>query len=459
MKASKAQTHSKARRSLRIAYDAGQRLTSYAGLVLFGPLLGGLDRRLKESGFGSGSHRIFGLPKLLLVLVVHVLLGFRRLRGVEFYGGDPLVARAVGLKKLPSVSTLSRGLKAVGAVDVDKARRVLCDLATEQLARRQLRRVTVDFDGTTQLTSGVIEGTAVGFNKTRAGSRGYYPLFATVAQTSQFLDFLHRPGNAHDSNGATWFMSVCFGHVRRRLPGVRLDTRVDSAFFDQSRLEMLDAMGVEFTCSVPFERMPRLKKLVETQRRWRRIDDDWSFAEVDFRPTTWKRATKFRFILVRRATYKKRKGIVPEPLQLDLFTPVSPDYRYKVIVTNKREFAGEIIEFHNGRGGQERLFGEAKQHAALDVIATRRRLGNELFTVASMLGHNLARTLQIESAPAPASTTAARPLWRFVELGTLQLCHLHVAGRLTRPAGAATLTIGAAGARRRDFDRYRQASA
>ena len=46
------------------------------------------------------------------------------------------------------------------------------------------------------------EGTAMGFNRKRKGARSYYPLFCTVAQTSQFLDLHHRPGNVHDSNGA-----------------------------------------------------------------------------------------------------------------------------------------------------------------------------------------------------------------------------------------------------------------
>ena len=36
----------------------------------------------------------------------------------------------------------------------------------------------------------------------KKGARSYYHLLCTVAQTGQFLDVLHRPGNVHDSKGA-----------------------------------------------------------------------------------------------------------------------------------------------------------------------------------------------------------------------------------------------------------------
>ncbi|MCA9200495.1 MAG: IS1380 family transposase, partial [Planctomycetales bacterium] len=72
----------------------------------------------------------------------------------------------------------------------------------DRLAELALPRITLDFDGSVLSTKRRAEGTAVGFNKKKKGARSYYPLFCTVAQTSQVLDFLHRSGNVHDSNGA-----------------------------------------------------------------------------------------------------------------------------------------------------------------------------------------------------------------------------------------------------------------
>ena len=44
------------------------------------------------------------------LLIVHLLLGFRRLREVDYYRDDPLVLRLMGLRRLPDVSTISRAL-------------------------------------------------------------------------------------------------------------------------------------------------------------------------------------------------------------------------------------------------------------------------------------------------------------------------------------------------------------
>jgi hypothetical protein len=72
----------------------------------------------------------------------------------------------------------------------------------------------------------------VGFNKNKKGARSYYDLVCTVAQTGQFFDLLHRPGNVHDSNGAADFMRASFTEARAVLKNTLFESRVDSAFFD-----------------------------------------------------------------------------------------------------------------------------------------------------------------------------------------------------------------------------------
>jgi hypothetical protein len=99
-----------------------------------------------------------------------------------------------------------------------------------------MARLTLDFDGSVQSTKGHAEGTAVGYNKSKKGARSYYPLFCTVAQTGQFFDLLHRPGNVHDSNGAAEFMLKCFDEARAALKSCIFESRIDSAFFNQNVL-------------------------------------------------------------------------------------------------------------------------------------------------------------------------------------------------------------------------------
>ena len=86
----------------------------------------------------------------------------------------------------------------------------------------------------------------------KKGARSYYPLFFTIAQTGQVLDFLHRPGNVHDSRDARAFVLACIQAVRRALSHTHIEIRMDSAFFSDKIIAALDKTGVEFTVSVPF---------------------------------------------------------------------------------------------------------------------------------------------------------------------------------------------------------------
>ena len=81
----------------------------------------------------------------------------------------------------------------------------------------ELRRLTLDFDGSVIGAGRSAEGTAVGFNKKKKGQRSYYPLFCTVAQTGQVFDVLHRSGNVHDSNGGEAFILLCIKQVQAAL--------------------------------------------------------------------------------------------------------------------------------------------------------------------------------------------------------------------------------------------------
>ena len=184
-----------------------------------------------------------------MLIIAHLLLGFRRLRDVDYYRDDPLVLRLMGLRRLPDVSTISRALSQMENEGMEKVRHLLRSLVLEGLQRECLARLTFDFDGSVQSTKRHAEGTAVGFNKKKKGARSYYPLFCTVAQTSQFFDIYHRPGNVHDSNGAAQFMVDCFYNAKKELKNTRFESRIDSAFFSQKTLSIFDSNHVKFGSS------------------------------------------------------------------------------------------------------------------------------------------------------------------------------------------------------------------
>jgi hypothetical protein len=439
VKSSKSQIHAKFHKIPTIRFE-DQQLTSFSGLLVFQLLFKRLNlkQRLKSCFSHLKVSPIFGHHLVAMLLIVHLLLGFRRLREADYYRDDPLILRLMGLRKIPDVSTISRTLSGMDKQGVDNVRNLSKSLVIEGLQREQFPRLTLDFDGSVQSTKGHAEGTAVGFNKAKKGARSYYPLFCTVAQTAQFFDIYHRPGNVHDSNGASQFMMDCFETARSQMPGTILESRMDSAFFNQVVLSMVHDNRVKFTVSVPFERFPELKELVEKRRRWHKIDNQWSYFEADWKPKSWNES--FRFIFTRKKNKKQRKG----PLQLQLFEPVDYNYDYKVIATNKDESTKNVVLFHNGRGSQEAIFGDAKNDTGLDMIPCRRLVANQIFTISAMMAHNLSREIQMLAKPSSSRSLPKRPAaWKFEKLDTIRHRIIQRAGRISRPQGNLTLIMSA----------------
>ena len=88
--------------------------------VLFSQLR--LKERLKKCFEHLKVSPIFGRHLVVLLLIVHLVIGFRRLREIDYYRDDPLVLRLMGLRRLPDVSTISRALCQMEAEGVEKVR-------------------------------------------------------------------------------------------------------------------------------------------------------------------------------------------------------------------------------------------------------------------------------------------------------------------------------------------------
>lgn len=427
-----------------------QTLTSFAGLVIFQPLLAQLD--LKQRLYRCFRHlpcRRYGYHMVVMMLVVHLLLGYRDLRDCRYYRDDPMVRRLLGLKRLPQVSTLSRALAATDDASVLQVRKTIRNLVLEQLQDLGPARLTLDFDGTVISTGRRAEGVAIGFNKIKKGERSYYPLLCTVAQTGQVFDLHHRPGNVHDINGADAFITQCLDTISQSLPNARLETRMDSAFYSKDIVEPLDQAGVEFTISVPFTRYPILKSRIEARRKWHRINAELSYFEDDWKPASWDR--RYRFLFIRRETLIKRR----EPLQLDLFEPQKRGVEYKVIVTNKRIHPARVVSFHEGRGAQEGVFAELKTQCHMGHVPITTRNGNQLYMCAAILAHNLTRCLQMSAMASERGTTAKRSaLWSFQQVNTLRRNLIQRAGRLLRPHGKMVLTMAKNDAVEKEIKQY-----
>lgn len=416
-----------------------QQLTSFSGLVVFQQLFQslGLKQRLWRCFEHCLSTPIYPPGTLVLLLVVHMLLGYRALRHLNYYGDDPLVRRVLGLRRLPDVSTLTRQLSSFDERSIERIEGVQQGLVLEQLAELKLARVTLDFDGSVLSSRRHAEGLAMGWNRRKKGQRSYYPLLCTVAQTAQVLAVKHRSGNVHDSHGAKDFILDCIAYIRGLLPAAAIEVRVDSAFFSEATVLALEGCGVHYSISVPVERYTAIKQQIDERRRWRQLDETRAYFERRWGMASWTHRNR-RFLFIRQCCPVQDKA----PLQLDLFLPRDFRYQYKVILTNKATRTANVIAFHDGRGSQEGLFAELKSQAQLDYVPTRTWNGNKAYLLAAVMAHNLTRALQIRHTQPLRNTTAKRPpLWHFARLDTLRKTIIQRAGRLIRPQGQLTLSM------------------
>lgn len=437
MKHSKKQVHSKTHATPTLRFE-DQKLTSFSGLVIFQKLFEKLS--LQEKLRQCFKHRkvspIFGEATIILLLVVHLLLGYRELRHLSFYQDDPMVKRLLNLKKLPDVATISRTLSDMDDESVSRYLAMASNLVLNRLRVQSLPRVTLDFDGSVIGTNRYAEGTAVGFNRKKKGQRSYYPLFCTVAQTGQVLNLLHRPGNVHDSNGAEDFIVDCVKQVRNTLPNAIIEVRMDGAFFSETIVSELESHQVEYTISVPFERLLALKAKVENRCRWVGLDHTSDYFELNWKPKSW--SHKGRFIAVRQARKIQQKGSV----QLDIFTPSDYQWEYKVILTNKKIKAKKVVAYHNGRGSQESIFAELKSCNQMDYVPTRTLAGNQTYLISAVMAHNLTKELQMINQDSDRKTQEKRPaLWEFKKLSTIRQQIIQRAGRIIKPRGKIVLSM------------------
>jgi hypothetical protein len=144
VKSSKAEIQAKYHKIPVILFE-DQKLTFFSGLLIFQVLFSQLrlKDRLKECFEHLKVSPIFGRHLVVLLLIVHLVIDFRRLREIDHYRDDPLVLRLMGLRRLPDVSTISRALCQMEAERVEKVRELSTAMVIEGLKRESLYRCSM----------------------------------------------------------------------------------------------------------------------------------------------------------------------------------------------------------------------------------------------------------------------------------------------------------------------------
>lgn len=427
-----------------------QNLTSFGGLELFDRYfrLIELHRRVREACRRTEVKSDYGCVSLVLVVIVMLLIGVRRLEQLKYFRDDPLVLRLCGLKRMPTRQTVVNWLKQFTMEKLQALIRVNSELLHEQIERLELGRLTIDVDGSVVQAGNQVQWAFRGFNPHRKKNKSYYPLLSHLAQTGQIIKLRNRPGNVHDSTGADAYLRELIEELRgrfgRRLP---LEFRMDAAFFQEKIIKRLQRQGCEFTIKAPFWPWLGLKEVVANRKRWSRVREGVDAFEVQHHIDPWD--ITLRIVIYRKRVWHK----TPKNFQLDLFSPDDGYFEYSAIATNKSLTPKNLWDFAAGRGAQEKTLAELRGQFALDVVPTSNYAANNAWQQLNVLAHNLCRGFQLDTIAQPKSRSRKRTYTHLLHgVRTLRFLIIARAARLVRIRGRNVLRMSANEATERLFN-------
>ena len=423
---------------LRIEF-VPQDLTSYGGLELLRryfrllDLHGRLRKQFRAYGLGGD----YGGARLVLLVIALFVVGARRLEHLRYLTPDPLVGRLCGLARLPSERTVVNWLKQFTQEALQAVITLNSGLLYEQIERLGLPRLTIDVDGTVIRTGGTVAWAFRGYNPHQRKDPSYYPLLAHLAQTGQILRLRNRPGNVHDSKGASAFLRELLRDLRSRFGrALPLEFRMDAAFCQREILTLLARAACEYAIKMGFWQWTGLKALVATQTSWTRVAPTVDAFETALPLTPWQ-------LTLRVVVYRKRVAhATRKNFQLDLFSPDDGHFEYSAVTTNKTLTPAALWAFIAGRGAQEKTLAELKGEFALDVVPTNHYGANSAWQQLSILAHNLLRSFQLQTLATPKPRSRKRTYaYSLRSMRTLRFLLVARAGRLARIGGRQVLRM------------------
>ena len=418
-------------------------LTSHAGLELLRSFicrLGLLDS-LRNI---EGKVRFRGdtpFRSLVLVLLGMLLVGGRRLSHVRYMEEDPVVLRFAGLDRLPSRVTLSRFLKQFSSKNLTTLDDLNIQVVKQALNPFRRRSLTIDLDGTVITTGTQVAWAARGFNPKNRKKPSYHPLQAHIAETSQVIGHVNRPGNFHDSRGAARFIRQVSNTLRGALGHRGPETwRTDAAFFNRQILETYDRLGLSYVTKVPITPWLNMKAVIASQpkKRWSRVDRGGGVEGlfVDLEIPTWDRTERIA-IYRKRVFHQTRRNF-----QLDLFDPNDGTWEYSAVATNTRKTLRNLYFFMNGRSAQEKTIGELKSGYGYDAVPTSHYAANTAWQKLNILSHNLMVTFQMETVAMKRPRTRKNSMAHVLEsIRTIRFKWLNKAARVVCRSGTRIIRL------------------
>jgi hypothetical protein len=363
--------------------------------------------------------------RFILAIILALYVGFARLNHMQFLQREPMLTGILGVEKLPVQSTFWRFLFSLHLVVAKQLLEVGRQMRQRvwQAANVQLEDVILDTDTTVQTVYGQQMGARKGYNPTHRGKKSYQPILTFIAETREFVAGELRGGDRPTGKQIQGHLKSVFaslpGSVKRRY------ARADSGFYCREAVETYEEYDCTFVISAK-----KTTRLVEELKaaRWTgspRTDADGQ-CEFRYQPEGWNKA--YRFVALRYQKEAKPKQ-ASEPEQYQLFD--TPEYSYRVFVTNMDGPIDVVTGFYRGRARAENLIKEANNDAGLAAHPSKIWAANCVHFQLAMLAYNLNCWLVLFHRE---ENVKAMEL-QHTTLATARLRFLFLAAKIVRHAG------------------------
>jgi hypothetical protein len=336
-------------------------LTVYGGLLPVATMLEklGFQELVEETLKIRRRTRALPVFGYLLGMILTSYVGFSRLYHVRFLKREPMLTGILRVVQMPSQSSFWRFLASLHLRVAEQLLKMQGKMRERvwAAAHVQLDTVTIDTDTTVQTVYGNQTGGRKGYNPKNKGKNSYQPILSFLAETREYVAGELRPGNQPGNQGIADHLES----VARGLPANvrKVFARADSGFYCWQAVDTYGKLGWHFILVAR-----KTSRLVEQLQagKWGPSPDTDADGQCEFQyqPEGWGRA--YRFLALRYEKPPEAKG-AEKPEQYQLFD--TPEYTYRVFVTDMRWPLPEMVWFYNQRAGAEDLIKEANNDAGL----------------------------------------------------------------------------------------------
>ena len=424
---------------------AARNLTAYGGLLPVATMLEklGFQQLVEETLTIRRQTRAMPVYRFVLGMVLVLYVGFSRLNHLRFVEREPMLTGILQVLRVPPQCTFWRFLASLhlsAATQLLRVQQVLRQRVW-QAAHVDLKTVTLDTDTTVNTLFGHQMGGRKGYNPKNKGKKSFQPILTFLAETREYIAGELRNGDRPTGVQIARHLENVFATLPE---GVEtMYARADSGFYCAEAVAAYDKAGVQFIISAR-----KTSRLIDELKaaQWTgspKTDADGQ-CEFRYQPEGWDQA--YRFIALR---YEKKKeaAAAEKPQQYQLFD--TPEYSYRVFVTNMSDGIAMLTWFYNQRAGAENLIKEAKNDAGMADHPSRRWAMNCIFFQLAMLAYNLNCWLMLFNREEEATVETLG----HTTLATARLRFLFLAARIWRHAGRVGISYSDHYAEQSVFDR------